>query len=153
MDTAETTARQNQIDTMRAIADWLEAHPAAEVGSVYSESGGTWRILHPIHSRAEMIRAAREIGGKWTKGKPPEHTVSGQDYFELHQQILPGVDYQIYGNRELVCERVVVGTETREVEGPDPDAVAALPVVKRTEEVERVEWRCPPSILAEGVSA
>lgn len=54
---------------------------------------------------------------------------------------------QVYASREDVCERVVVGTREVEVEEPDPEALAAVPTVKRTEIVEVVEWQCHP-ILA-----
>jgi hypothetical protein len=54
---------------------------------------------------------------------------------------------QVYAHHEDVCEKVVT-FETIEVEEPDPAAVAALPLVKRTEERETVHWECPKSLLA-----
>lgn len=49
--------------------------------------------------------------------------------------------------REEVCERVVVGTETDEIEDYDPDALALVPKVTKRIEREVVEWKCPESIL------
>ena len=52
--------------------------------------------------------------------------------------------------REEVCERKVT-VVTEEVEEVDPEALAALPKVMVTREVEQVEWICPPSLLADEV--
>lgn len=47
-------------------------------------------------------------------------------------------------HREEVCERVVVGTETVTKTVKDPEALAAVPEIEVSEEVETVEWRCGP---------
>lgn len=134
--------------TLRALADWLEAHPEAEQ-DVYGGGTSPFRILDTGYANAaEMAARAREIGGRWEKNTDEQGV-----YFRLEQEILPGAFYEIYEERELVCERVVVGVTEREVEEPDPEAVAQLPKVKRVEKVERVEWVCPPSLLGSGRAA
>lgn len=51
--------------------------------------------------------------------------------------------------REVVCDRVVVGTEKVTKQVPDPEQLAAVPLVEVTEEVERVEWRCRPLLATD----
>lgn len=54
------------------------------------------------------------------------------------------IELRVLCSRDQVCERIVVGT--RPVEVPDPEIVAAAPLVTIDEEI--VEWRCPESFLA-----
>lgn len=51
--------------------------------------------------------------------------------------------------RQSVCERVVTTVE-KEVEVPDPDALAKVPTIKQTVTEEVVTWDCQP-ILSEGL--
>ncbi|HZV74557.1 MAG TPA: hypothetical protein VFF79_12640 [Conexibacter sp.] len=119
---------------LRAIADWLDANPAAEPSSiaVYSDDA---RILDFALDAQSLARRALSIGGRWAKGGTDDH-------FWLRQEILPGVIYELCSHREAVCERVVVGTEM--VTEPAPDA----PMVEVEREI--VEYRCPPSLLSIG---
>jgi hypothetical protein len=47
-----------------------------------------------------------------------------------------------YAARDLVCERVVTGTQEVTEEVADPEALAAVPKVSVTRTVDVVEWRC-----------
>lgn len=47
-----------------------------------------------------------------------------------------------YAGRDLVCERVVTGTQEVTEEVADPEALAAVPKVSVTKTVEVVEWKC-----------
>jgi hypothetical protein len=130
---AEET-RSEFIANLRTYADWLEAHPEA----------GTPSSIHSINcalSAKEMLGMARRIGGQWEKDATPEM------WFELVRHFGPSIKHGIFIGCEKVCERVVVGIEEVEVEGPDPTVVAS-PNVRRVEKREKVEWRCPESLSA-----
>lgn len=134
--------RQAWLDGLRAAADWFEQNPRyidrQEIRFAVYVSG--WND----DAAENMAAAARALG------KADKDTTG--NYFGLTRQFGPHVVH-LFTDRNAVCERIVVGTETVEVEGPDPEAVAALPTVKRTETREVVEWHCPPSILAAGTPA
>jgi hypothetical protein len=139
---AEPTARDLNLAALKAFIAWAEEHPAArtDITDVGAENT-LFRILHPVWNRQELAQIARAIGGQWDK------RVDGS-WFWLAQEVVPGVTYELYINRNLVCERVVTGTETVTVTEPDPELVAGLPTVTRTETREIVEWVCPDSVLA-----
>ena len=42
----------------------------------------------------------------------------------------------------------MTGVETVTEEVPDPDALAAVPTIIQTREVETVEWKCEPLMAA-----
>lgn len=121
--------RQQQIDKLRALADWLEANPGAAPPDLYT-------IYDYKGDRDKLVAAARALGGRWTKK-------AGDYYFEMEREVIPGLVYRLYSGREQVCERIVTGTETVEV--PDPEALKQVP--KITQEREIVEWRCPDALL------
>lgn len=130
--------RAQRIAQLREYIDWLEAHPEAA-------------LPHRIHScqlvgPRELLPVARRLGGCWDK-------CHNEDWFGLVRHFGPLITHELFNEREMVCKRVVVGVEEREVEEPDPDAVAALPKVKRVEKVEKVEWECPESLSALGSEA
>ncbi len=126
-------------DRLRQVADWLDQHPAAQPHQI--ETWGDAIVVqdYSCHTREDLAARVKALGGRWDKLDEVE------SLFEVVRDICPGVRYRIATWRDAVCERVVVGTTT--VSEPDPAAVAALPHVER--EVEQVEWRCPPSILAQ----
>jgi hypothetical protein len=128
--------RAARVAAFRAYTGWLEAHPEASVPSFICCS----QSVEP----EEMAEIARAYGGKWIKGTS-EHSFTLTRKWDA-----PGttIDHILFAPREKVCERVVVGTEVRVIEEPDPQAVAALPKIKRVETVEQVEWRCPDSLLS-----
>lgn len=121
--------RAATIAGLRAAADFFEQTPDAPLP--YSIDLG----VH-CFGREEFVTAVRALGNA-RKDFSSAYAEAGRDFGG-------GVQIRYQAARDQVCERVVVGTETREVEEPDPDAVAALPKVKRTEVVEQVEWRCEP---------
>jgi hypothetical protein len=84
---------------------------------------------------AMFARLARMLGGTRTKDADDTYVTVTRKFGPL------AVD--VYTTRDLVCERVVVGTETVEV--PDPNAP------KVTVEREVVEWKCTP-VLANGAA-
>jgi hypothetical protein len=58
----------------------------------------------------------------------------------------------VNAHRDQVCERVVVGTETVTKTVKDPEALAAVPDIEVTEEVERFEWKCRPLLAEDGAA-
>lgn len=134
-DTGTAEHRANVISSLREFADWLETNPDVPVNAWETI---TW--THFAEDRDHLRALAKTLGGRLEKR-------GTGDFYEVRRQFGSVVSYQVLIPRAEVCERVVT-TETVEVEGPDPEAVAALPVVKRTETVEKVEWKCPESIIA-----
>lgn len=131
---------------LRKLADLLEQHPELELpytGHAFG-AGINWIPLGGDGQKAQAATFARLIPGKVDKA------VRGEA-FDLIGSI-DGLRVKMIVDRDEVCERVVVGTETIEVTEPDPEAVAALPTVTRTEVHEIVEWRCG-SLLGGGDDA
>jgi hypothetical protein len=111
-------------DGLRALADFLDAHP--DVLEDVSHSGFDCGAF--FDNKTRLAAFAKAVGGQLDKGK-----YGG--YLEVAKRFGP---HKLTGNvaEDLVCERIVVGTETVEV--PDPEAP------KVTIEREIVEWKCPP---------
>lgn len=128
-------ARAVKIAALRAFADFLEQHPDAELpfGSFYA--------LEHVVSREELVTRAKALGGRWQK-------VGSDEHFELHRCFGGEIYYGLFGFRAAICEAVVVGQETVTHEEVDPEA----PKIKRTETRDVIEWRCPDSLLGDGVS-
>lgn len=135
-DSTKTDRRATLINGLREFADWLDTHPDARL----PDDNDSWRVRDPQFSREGLVERVRVLGGKWEK------EADDSIHFRLLQRFGP-IAYQVYAGREDVCERVVTGIREVTVDEPDPDAVAALPKITRTETVEEVEWRCPDSLL------
>ena len=120
---------------LRALADLLDAHPDLPL-PVYGDLIPMTLGFYTPDARERIAAAVRLFPG--TKMKRAD-----DDYFRI-DVALHGLSVQLTALRHDVCERVVVGTTEVVVEEPDPDAVAALPKVMRTEVVEQVEWICSP---------
>jgi hypothetical protein len=110
-------------------------------------------VYHPVWSfehddvLAVMGDAARRLA---PCDKEAGENTSGGD-FHLTKRF-GAHSLTIYTKRENVCEKRVVGTETKEVEAlsdEDQALVDSLPKIAKTVEVEKVEWVCP-SLLAHG---
>lgn len=142
--TTLTDEQREYVDGLHALADFLAAHP--DLIGQYTTGVTVYRWVGALGDDddddddvpAVMARLAREIGRA-------AKNVAG-DYFNLNREFGPHT-LQITASREQVCERVVTGTETVEVTGPDPDVVAKLPQVTRVEVRDVVEYLCPDSIL------
>ncbi|MEV4161437.1 hypothetical protein [Nonomuraea dietziae] len=139
-NTPTEARRAEYVKGLRALADILEAHP--EVPLPYDGSSPDYgRItfsdfLHSKDPRADMAATRRALGVPVAKS-------AREDYFDLHGN-LHGLYFTLTAFRSDVCERVVVDRQEIDVEVPDPEALALVPKVKRTEVVEQVEWRCSP---------
>lgn len=127
-----TSERRNAyIDSLRAFASFLEAHPNMALPSTQK--------VYVFPTVEEMPVYAREMG-KCKK--------SGDDnYFNLTREFLPAIAYEPTWYRNQVCERVKVGEEVVQ-----EDIVEVTG--KRTVTREKFEWQCPKIFapkLEEGV--
>jgi len=134
---------------LREAAFLLDQHPALPQPYITSSSSGrvslSWYLHHDGGAATQKATAAeivRSIDGTWNKS---EHAYNETLGFSQQRGLL---DLHIQVDRPAVCERVVVGTETRTI--PAVEAQPAQP--ERVETVEKVEWRCQP-LLAETESA
>lgn len=152
MTTTELTAIERLQDQIGAWQDGL-----AEIAGFFAENP------HLVVDTPSLLGARLQIQvgcgrdapaemAKWAKalavGQPKGAVEKKYDdhYLRLTREF-GAVTLEVWATRDLVCERVVVGTETVEV--PDPDALAAVPTVPVEREV--VEWRCSP-LLADGTA-
>lgn len=138
-----TAGTSQQVDRLRVATDLIAAHPNLPTPCVFAYSSGhvevTWQLMNgdvrnDQKSAAQQI--IRAIGGEWRKNPWDDRFDFEQDY--------NGVALQIFTNRDQVCTRRVIGTETVTV-----PAVEARP--ERTEVREIVEWDCTP-VLAEAAA-
>ncbi len=140
----QSDPRAEYVKGLRALADILEAHPEVPLpyqGSSPQYARLTFHFLNADDPRGEMAAARRALG------VPLDKDARDDAYFDLKGS-LHGLHFTMTAFRAAVCERVVTGTREVEIDEPDPQALAAVPKVKRTVTVEDVEWQCHP-ILAD----
>lgn len=123
----EPSPEPSLADGLRSLADLVEAHPkiAERIGW-----GGGLSAVFIANSPDEMAMFSRMIGGHRQKE-------GSDEYLRVRRNLGGGVDIRVIGEREQVCTRRVVGTETVEV--PAVEAQEA-----RTETREIIEWDCAP---------
>ena len=126
-----TTDRAAYISGLRKLADHLEANHALPL-----PYNGALSVF--VRTKAEAVAYARLMG------KAEKSFTDSTAYgFNLTGSI-DGLNVLVYAPREEVCTRVVIGTREVVTEVPDPDALAAVPTITRTEVVEDVAWECSP---------
>jgi len=132
MTTTPTTTGFDDIDAtiagLQALAAWRTAHP-----EVSGEHMGDTFVIHRAKDHAPIVRAITD-GARL--GEVEKYEVSGGKTLHITRTFAGDVKLVYATDREEVCTRRVVGTETVEV--PDPDA----PLVAIEREV--VEWDCAP---------
>lgn len=82
-------------------------------------------------------------GAVWEKNEPTGSY--GETYYEL-KGAWEDVQIEVLTYRQDVCEAVVVLEHDVVSEVPDPELVAAIPLIKVTEKKKVVEWQCNPVI-------
>ncbi len=137
-----------RIETLRAYADLLEAHPNIKPGFVMSDE-----IWHNVYASdpAEVIRTMREIrrvfGGTFTKEWDGDEHYNPE--FRMRGKF-GSMGVKIYASRGDVCEKVVVGQTTEVVTIKDPDLVQAatadIPTVEREIKKDITQWICPEEL-------
>jgi hypothetical protein len=133
---------------LRALADMIEANPRLEEVFRYAFNQidvFVGKASDPKTEMADLIRVGMSHGAKVDK--------RGSDVWMTAILRFGPVELHVNGHREEVCERIVTGVETVTKTVKDPEALAAVPEIEVTEEVEKVEWRCSPLMAAEGVSS
>lgn len=123
----------NVIEGLRALADFLEAHPDLEAKAYV---GTTHLVAHNAEDFASFAKRLAGPIGTTTKYATDKHlTVS---------RAFGPVVIETFAARENVCERVQTGEVEVQREVYPDDVVPTIETV--TEPV--YEWVCPPSFLA-----
>lgn len=135
--------RAEYIAGLRQLADALEQHPELNLpfNGRTPESNIFVTTAGGGDPRGQVAAWARVLPGRKDKRERGE-------YLDLHGAFR-GLHIKVIANREAVCEKVVIGTETVTEIVPDPVYIASAPMIERETEREIVEWVCPPSILAD----
>lgn len=146
-----TKLKTSLADRLRAVAEFIEAHPELPKPYITAFSGSEKVDLnYYLHlqtgtgsrTEEEQKKTARAIvqavGGKWDKVE------DGEEFSFV--QVRDQIEYTVMVKRAAVCERIVIGNE--EVIVPATPARPELP--SRVEIREVVEWRCEP-LLADKV--
>lgn len=94
---------QTTADSLREIADFIEAHPEFE--GAFAQ-----RLLHFVSDPTEFAAAVTALGGKRDKST----TGSDDQYFGVSRWF-GDIELFVYTNRETVCEKVQTGTRTVQV--------------------------------------
>lgn len=128
----EVERRVEYIAGLRLLATILEDHPDLPLPYHGRGTELLWIANFWEDHKAIAREFARAIPGEVTKNVR-------DDAFDLIGNVR-GLRVQLIVDRDQVCERVVVGTETVTV--PARPAIEAEP--EHTEEREVVEWRCAP---------
>ena len=129
-----TEEQREYVDGLRALADFLEAHPDL----IEIHLPATFHVF-PGSDKAKFARLALQLGTS-------EKSVDSS-WYNVERSFGPH-KICVATSRSNVCEKIVVGSETVEIEEADPEVVAALPKTKRTVTVEKTEWLCPESLHA-----
>lgn len=148
MTTTELTLAEQQAAGLRALADVIEANP--DLATRFTRD----TIHMTIHTRGED--EAAELA-EWARLAKAHGASVSKDIGELMYNVVAtfagSVKVAMLAYRDQVCERVVTGTETVTEEVPDPEALAAVPTVTVTREVEQVEWVCRPLLANDAPAA
>lgn len=142
MTNTEQETRAEFVKGLRDVAAWIEANPQVPLPSP-AQNGVPLRISVPVLSwrdgvgdidvPAAFAEAVKALGGTREKD-------AGDHYMKVTRAFGPGLELYVWTTRDEVCEAVVVGTETVEVEKVITPAVTETV----TEERDVIEWRCAP---------
>jgi hypothetical protein len=144
MDTTVTQTQRDEklearaqalADGLRRLADLVEKLDDETLIYDYEYTLGNANM--PVDGKDELaahVRAALAAGGEIEKSY-------NDAYAGAYLRFGP-VAVRPYAARDLVCERVVTGTQEVTEEVADPEALAAVPKVSVTRTVDVVEWRC-----------
>ncbi|WKN47114.1 hypothetical protein [Nocardioides sp. Arc9.136] len=127
--------RAAMVAGLRALADDIERSTALLPTHV---PVAQWLIFGDQNQKETAAQVVRSLGGHWDKGR--RH--GGGDLFDFTKEYGGGVRAEVVVDRDEVCERVVVRTETVTIPATDLQVIEPQP--ERTETREVVEWRCAP---------
>lgn len=135
---------------LRALADWFDQHPEMDLpyeATPRHPSGGVHFSIG-IHGTSgpdddlpgRFAEAVKSLGGARTK-------VVDRGFMRVTRKFGPGVNVEVWAERDKVCEAVVVGTET-----VIEDEIVKPAETRRVEKQRDViEWRCTPLLSPEAV--
>ena len=136
--------RAAYIDGLRQLADVLERHPGIPLPLAHDRP--LTFLFAREDARESLAAAARAMPSpSWEKSSSESEQNS---WFDLHGRIA-GLRVELTAQRELVCTRVVTGTEDREVE----EVVRPAETRKVVKPVEVVEWDCGSLLSAAAAKA
>lgn len=142
-DAAEEKARNvelagRQASGLRALAEMIEQNPeVAPLARYYLTTLSVFSSQTSAH-HALLARLALRHGAKVDKS-------ISEELYNLQLSFAEGaVVAHALATRAEVCERVSTGVKVVTKTVKDPGAVAALPDVEVTEEVETFDWVCKP---------
>lgn len=145
--TADDLQRGAWLAGMRELLDWLEAHPEVPLPyldtSIHNEGQGVPALVHYVHAWEDNARG-RIAAIARAMGKARKTVNDATEKLYVSRRFGGAVDYVAAIARGEVCVRKVVGTREVTEDVPDPEHVAAAPLVTVTKIVEDVEWVCGP---------
>lgn len=100
------TDRQQRINDMRAMLDWLEAHP--EVKAPYPISTAESWSIYCHDDKAAFMTAVAAFNGDH---EPPSESLGD---IEVSRRF-GSYTLNVRGEADAICEKVVVGHETKEI--------------------------------------
>jgi hypothetical protein len=131
------------IDVMRDMIALADSDPdfiPPNVIENFNTGGKTECRWFPFAIPADEARIGgavrRSIGGTWSK-----EVTTGYLYLKNEND---DTRHVIILDRAQVCRKIVTGTETVTKTVKDPEALANIPMVEVTVEVETFEWMCDP---------
>jgi hypothetical protein len=115
-----TDERNEYVQGLRELADFIEAHPDAPLPFVGAHNAF-------VDDKTRLGAIVRACGGRWEKS-------ATEDYFYIRRTFAAGHTYEVNVSREQVCRKVVTGTR---IEPAQPER-----------EVETYKWVCEEPLLA-----
>jgi hypothetical protein len=138
--TTEKPLHVRQAEGLRALAAMIEEHPELTAGPL-----STLKLRRHIFDGADALAEFARVAARYCDG--PVQKEYHDEYAHVNASF-GAISVDLQTDRDQVCERVVTGKTTVTKQVPDPDALAAVPLVEVTEEVETVEWKCRPLLAA-----
>lgn len=136
------TDAQQTAAGLRELADFIDANP--DLPGLRHTFANVSVFPRDKEGVAAWARAAMKATGKASKLQDGTWAGVQLEFGPDREHTGRPVRIAVRIEREEVCERVVTGTRLETKEVPDPEALAAVPLVTVTETVEDVEWRCLP---------
>lgn len=143
-DQATADPRAEYIAGLRMLADLLERHSEVPLPSTGRTMPIDIWVTREEDQAAKLAELARLLPGRKTKSQ-----VGSQGQWFCLTAHLRGLKVEVTADRNEVCEKVVTGSREVIEEVPDPELLAAVPVIKRTKVVEEFEYRCRPLLADE----
>src|SRR5690242_12905173 len=123
-----TDTRQDFIDGLHQIADFLAEHPEVPLPHLESYATGAFVPTMSIYLVGDKDQRGLLAGIARAMGGAEKRVNDATDRFMVYRRFA-GIALAASAERNEVCERVVTGTREVTEEIPDPEALAAVPKV------------------------